>query len=389
MKKLFIAAMVLAAAGLSAQTTIKIASQSPLSGGQAGQGETIKLGAQLAIEEAVPAFKKLGFDLQFVPYDDQGDASTGVANANLIINDTDILGVIGHLNSGVMIPSSEVYARTGLVDVSPANTAAKVTDRNLTNVDRLCGRDDVQGPAGADFAVDVLKAKKIFVLNTKTTYGAGIAAEFVKELNKKGIQVPGNANIGTEELSNFVSIITQIQAYKPDLIYFGGEYQAIGPFTKQLRERGIKTPILSDDAAESSDYIKAAGAANSADTYYTTVAGPVDQFPKAKDFAVNYTKEFGKAPEAYAVYSYDSANLLIQAIVNAINANGGKKPSLDAVAKAVRSIQFNGVTGPVQFDSKGDRTSSDYFILKYAGTENLADNKVFKKISVAPPKAAS
>jgi branched-chain amino acid transport system substrate-binding protein len=388
MKKLFFAAMVLAAVGLSAQTVIKIASQSPLSGGQAGQGEQIKLGAQLAIEEAVPAFKKLGFDLQFVPYDDQGDPTTGVANANLIINDPDILGVVGHLNSGVVIPSSEVYNRTGLVVVSPVNTNPKVTDRNLPDVNRICGRDDIQGPAAADFAVDVLKAKKIFVLNTKTTYGAGIAAEFVKRLSSKGITVPGNANIGTEELANFVSVITQIQAYAPDLIYFGGEYQAIGPFTKQLRERGIKTPILSDDAIESGDYIKAAGAANSADTYYTTVAGPLDQFPKSKAFATNFQAKYSKVPEGYAVYSYDCANILIQAILAQIKAAGGKKPSIDAVTKAVRAIKYDGLTGPVAFDSKGDRTSSDYFILKYAGTENLADNKVFKKISVAAPKLA-
>jgi len=366
---------------------IKIASQSPLSGGQAGQGEQIKLGVQLAVEEAVAQFKALGFELQFSPYDDQGVPDTGVANANRIINDPDILGVVGHLNSGVVIPSSEVYNRTGLVVVSPVNTNPKVTDRKLPNVDRICGRDDVQGPAGADFALKELKAKKIFVLNTKTTYGAGIAQAFVDRLNSVGVTVPGNANIGTEELSNFVSLITQIQAYKPDLIYFGGEYQAIGPFTKQLRERGIKAPILSDDAIESGDYIKTAGAANSADTYYTTVAGPVSEFPKAAAFAAKFKSEFGKEAEGYAVYSYDCASLLIQAILGEIKAAGGKKPTLDAVSKAVRSIKYDGLTGPVTFDDKGDRTTAEYYIMKYAGTEDLADNKVFKKITVAAPKS--
>lgn len=388
MKKLIIAALVLvAAAGLNAQQVIKIASQSPLSGGQAGQGEQIKLGVQLAYDEAKPKFKALGFDLQFVPYDDQGTPDTGVANANRIINDPDILGVVGHLNSGVVIPSSEVYNRTGLVVVSPVNTNPKVTDRLLPNVDRICGRDDIQGPAAADFAVQALKAKKIFVLNSKTTYGAGIAQAFVGELTKLGITVPGNANIGTEELSNFVSLITQIQAYNPDLIYFGGEYQAIGPFTKQLRERGIKTPILSDDAIESNDYIKTAGAANSASTYYTTVAGPVSEFPKAAAFAAKFKTTFSKEAEGYAVYSYDCANILLQAILDQIKAAGGKKPALEAVAKAVRTIKFDGLTGSVAFDTKGDRTTAEYYIMKYAGTQDLADNKVFKKITVAAPAA--
>jgi branched-chain amino acid transport system substrate-binding protein len=387
MKKLLTIALVLSvSAGLNAEV-IKIASQSPLSGGQAGQGEQIKLGAQLAIEEAAAKFKALGFELQFAPYDDQGVPDTGVANANRIINDPEILGVVGHLNSGVVIPSSEVYNRTGLVVVSPVNTNPKVTDRKLPNVDRICGRDDIQGPAAADFAVNELKAKKFFVLNTKTTYGSGIAQAFVDRLKGLGITVPGNANIGTEEKSNFISLITQIQAYKPDLIYFGGEYEAIGPFTKQLRERGIKTPILSDDAIESNDYIKTAGAANSAMTYYTTVAGPVSAFPKAKEFANKFKAKFGKDSEGYAVYSYDCANILINAILAEIKAAGGKKPTNEAVAKAVRAIKFEGLTGGVSFDNKGDRATADYYILQYSGTESLADNKLFKKITVAAPQS--
>lgn len=56
-----------------ALTVIKIASQSPLSGGSAIQGESIKLGGQMALEERQAEFKELGFDLQYVPYDDQGD----------------------------------------------------------------------------------------------------------------------------------------------------------------------------------------------------------------------------------------------------------------------------------------------------------------------------
>jgi branched-chain amino acid transport system substrate-binding protein len=385
MKKLITVALVLVAAvGLNAQV-IKIASQSPLSGGQAEQGEYIKNAAQLAVKEAVAKFKALGFDLQFVAYDDQGVPDTGVANANRIINDPDILGVIGHLNSGVMIPSSEVYNRTGLVVVSPANTNPKVTDRLLPNVDRICGRDDIQGPAAADFAVQELKAKKIFVVNSKTPYGAGIAAEFVKEATKLGVAIPGNANIGTEEKSNFISLITQIQAYNPDLIYFGGEYDIATPFTKQLRERGVKAPFLGGDAIVANDYIKGVGAANSKLTYYTDVAGPTSIYP---DFVKKYQAEFGKEVGGYAVYSYDSTNLLLAAIQSAIKDAGGKKPTLEAVAKAVRTISYTGLTGPIAFDDKGDRTTASYFIMQYGGTDDVSGNKLFKKLVVAPPKTA-
>ena len=178
MKRMILTALVLVAAmGLNAQV-IKIATQSPLSGGQSAFGEQLKLGAQYAVEEAQANFKKLGFDLQLTPYDDQANPDTGVSNANRIINDPDIVGVVGHFNSGVAIPSSEVYKTVNLVMVSPANTNPRVTDRLLANVNRICGRDDVQGPAGAAFAVNELKAKKIFVLNDKSAYGQGLAQAF-------------------------------------------------------------------------------------------------------------------------------------------------------------------------------------------------------------------
>jgi len=148
MKRLGIGVFVALALALSVQAqekgTIKIATQSPLSGGSAQLGEQIKLGAQMAIEEAKAKFQALGYKLELAAYDDQANPDTGVANANRIINDSEILGVVGHYNSGVAIPSSEVYARVNLVMVSPANTNPRVTDRGLPSVNRICGRDDVQ-----------------------------------------------------------------------------------------------------------------------------------------------------------------------------------------------------------------------------------------------------
>src|SRR5207253_9371804 len=138
--------------GQGGKGTIKIASQSPLSGGQAALGEGIKLGAQLAVEKFKGPLEKMGFKVEFVPYDDQAKPDVGVSNSKNIIADKDILAIIGHLNSGVAIPSSEVYNEVRLAMISPANTNPTVTDRKYTNVNRVCGRDDVQGVVGAEFA---------------------------------------------------------------------------------------------------------------------------------------------------------------------------------------------------------------------------------------------
>src|SRR5262244_3226201 len=165
----------LPASNIEAQSkgTIKIATQSPLSGGQAALGEGIKLGAQLAVEKFKGNLEKMGYKVELVPFDDQAKPDVGVANAKNITADKDIMAVIGHLNSGVAIPSSEVYKEVTLAMISPANTNPVVTDRNYPNVNRVCGRDDVQGSVGAEFASGQ-KVKSAYIIHDKTQYGQSI-----------------------------------------------------------------------------------------------------------------------------------------------------------------------------------------------------------------------
>src|SRR6266508_3254469 len=225
--------------------TIKIATQSPLSGGQASLGEGIKLGAQLAIEKGKANLEKMGYKVELVPFDDQAKPDVGVANAKNIIADKDIMVVIGHLNSGVAIPSSEVYKEVTLAMISPANTNPVVTDRNYVNVNRVCGRDDVQGVVGSEFAHASLKAKSVYIIHDKTPYGQGVAEFFKADAEKKGVKVLGFE--GTEEKSNVDPILTPIKANNPGLIYFGGIYDQAAPFFKQASEKGIKARFLGPD----------------------------------------------------------------------------------------------------------------------------------------------
>lgn len=372
---------------LGQANVIKVATQSPLSGPQAALGEQIKLGAELAIEEAKAKFRALGFDLVLVPYDDQANPDVGVANANRIINDPDILGVVGHLNSGVAIPSSEVYVRVNLVMVSPANTNPRVTDRRLPNVNRICGRDDVQGPVGAEYAFNNLRVKNVFIIHDKTAYGQGLAEEFKKRLEALGGRAV--AFVGTEETANFVPLINQIRGARPtpELIYFGGIYSQIGPFLKQLRERGVRTRVMGGDGLDSSEFVRLAGRDNAANTIYTTVAGPVSAFPKAKAVAERFKQKYGKEIEGFGIYAYDSANVILAGLEAAIKAAGGRKPTREQVAQAVRQLKMEGLTGPIEFDDKGDNKKAKYFVMQVASTGNWADNRLIRVIEMAAPGA--
>jgi branched-chain amino acid transport system substrate-binding protein len=376
--------LALAAGPVAAQGkgTIKIASQSPLSGGQSSLGEGIKLGTQLAIEQQSKALEGMGFKVALVPFDDQAKPDVGVANSKNLVTDPEILAVIGHLNSGVAIPSSEIYRDAKLAMVSPANTNPIITERNYPTVSRVCGRDDVQGVVGSEFAFDTLKAKSVYIIHDKTTYGQGVAEFFRNDAEKKGIKVLGFE--GTEEKSNFDPLITPIRAKNPDLIYFGGIYEQAAPFFKQAREKGVKSKFLGPDGLDSSELTKIAGKAV-VGMYYTSVAGPVTVYPAAKEFADEYKKKFGKNPEPFAAQAYDATAVLVNAIELA--AQGGKMPTRDAVTAAIRNVQYTGLTGRVEFDGKGDPKKALYFVLQVASPDpqKWGENKEVKRLSIAPP----
>jgi branched-chain amino acid transport system substrate-binding protein len=367
--------------GAQGKGTIKVATQSPLSGGQAALGEGIKLGTQLAVEQLRGNLTKQGFKVELVPFDDQAKPDVGVANAKNIIADKDILVVIGHLNSGVAIPSSEVYKEVDLPMISPANTNEKITDRGYPSVNRVCGRDDVQGPVGAEFAAMTLKVKSVYVVHDKTTYGQGVAEAFKAEAEKKGVKVV--AFEGTEEKSNFDPIITPIKAKNPDLVYFGGIYDQGAPFFKQAREKGVKAKFLGPDGLDSSDLVKIGGKAL-VGLYYTTAAAPSTS-PQAKKFGDDFKKKFGKNPEPYAAESYVATAIALKAIESTVA--GGKAPTRATVAAAIRKVKYTGMTGAIEFDDKGDPKKASYYVMQVTSDnpEKWGDNKEAKRLAIAAP----
>src|SRR5215475_10631675 len=338
--------------GAQSKGTIKIASQSPLSGGQASLGEGIKLGAQLAVEKMKGNLEKMGYKVEFVPFDDQAK------------------------------PSSEVYKEVGVVMISPANTNPVVTDRGYPNVDRVCGRDDVQGKVGAEFAHGTMKIKSAYIVHDKTQYGQSIAEFFKADSESKGVKVLGFE--GTEEKSNFDSILTPIKAKNPDVIYFGGIYDQGAPFFKQAREKGIKSKFMGPDGMDSSDLTKIAGKAV-VGMNYTSAAGPASALPKAKAFVDEYKKKFGKNPEPYAAEAYDAATIAVKAIEE--TAKKGKV-SREDVATAVRKAKLSGITGDIAFNANGDRLKAQYFVLTVESDDpaKWGDNKIVKQLTIAPPE---
>ncbi len=386
-----IMSMVLAACGGGASKgggTIKIATQSPLSGGQSAIGVDIKNGAELALEQLKSPLEAMGFKVELAPYDDQALPDMGVANAKQIVSDPAILCVVGHYNSGVQIPSSEEYHSAGLANVSPANTNPKVTTRGYLEVNRIVGRDDVQGVVAAQFA-NSKGMKSVYILHDKTAYGQGIAEFFKREAEKLGIQVLGFE--GTEEKANFDALLSPVLATPPDAVFFGGIYDQISVFFKQAREKGYTGMFLSDDGYDSPEAINIGGPAllEGGGLYYTTVAGPAKLYPGTAKFQTDFKAKYGADPKPFSAQGYDSMAICLKAVEDAAKAAGNKVPTRAAVAEAVRALKdFAGITGTINFNAIGDLTTAKYFVIQVISADPAAwnDNKIDQTLDIAPPE---
>jgi branched-chain amino acid transport system substrate-binding protein len=367
--------------------TIKIATQSPLSGAQSAVGADIKNGATLGLDQLSAPLKAMGFTVQIASFDDQADPNTGVANAKTIVADPSILCVVGHYNSGVQIPSSEVYHSAGLANVSPANTNPKVTDRGYLEVNRIVGRDDIQGSVGAQFASSQ-GAKTAYVLNDKSTYGQGIATFFQQEATKEGIKVVGSE--GTDETANFDPILTPIISANPDVVYLGGMYNQWAVLIKQARAKGYMGMFMSDDGFDSPEAVNIAGQAllDGKGTYFSTVSGPASLYPGAAKFQTDFKAKFNHDPQPFAAQAYDSMGICLQAIANAAKANNNQVPTRAQVAQAVRALKdYPGITGTINFNSKGDLKTASYYIFQATSTDPTKwDSTLAKTLQFAPPE---
>ena len=333
---------------------IKIAHVGPLTGGIAHLGKDNENGARLAIEEANAAKIKIdGKDAKFtlVAEDDQADPKVGTTVAQKLV-DAKVAGVVGHLNSGTTIPASAIYNQAGIPVITGSATNPKLTEQGFKVTFRTVGRDDQQGPAIASYLADTKKPKLVAVIDDATAYGEGIANEVEKTLKAAKITVLPREK-GTDKTTDWKAILTKLKGRNPDAVFYGGMDATGGPMLKQGRELGIKAVFSFGDGACTDDMTKLAGAA--ADGLLCSQAGLPPQAADKK-FLEAYKKKYNVDPILYAPFTYDGANLLIEAMKKANSADPAKY--LPELAKS----DFQGVTGKIAFDAKGDRKDAEMTI---------------------------
>lgn len=348
-------------------TTVVLGVDAPLTGDLSALGLGIKNSVDLAAKQANKKSYVKGVTFKIEALDDQAQPSSGQTNATKFVGEKDVLGVVGPLNSSVAQSMQKVFDDAKLVEVSPANTNPALTQgdnwqtsktRPYKSYFRTATTDAIQGPFAAQYVFNKAKKTKVFVIDDKKTYGAGLAATFTTEFKKLGGKVVGTEHINPDT-KDFSAVATKVKNSGADVVYYGGEYPQAGPLSKQIKAAGAKIPLVGGDGIYADDFIKLAGTSGTGDLA-TSVGAPVETLPSAKEFVANYKAGgYSEAYGAYGGYSYDSAWAIIEAVKKVVDDNGGKLPS-DARAKvtaAVQNVSFDGVTGKVSFDEYGDATN--------------------------------
>ncbi len=344
----------LGVAAAAAHADVVIATAGPMTGQYAVFGDQMKRGAEMAVKDLNAKGGINGEKVQLEVGDDACDPKQAVAVANDMVN-KDVVFMAGHFCSGSSIPASDVYHEEGILMISPASTNPKLTEQGYDDVFRVCGRDDQQGETAANYVIQNKIGDKIAVLDDRTAYGKGLADEFAKNLEKGGIK-PVMREAITAGDKDFTALITKMKQADVNLIYLGGYHTEAGLITRQAHEQGLKATMMSGDALVTDEYWAITG-----DTGQGTLMtfSPDPRTNPAASSVIDEFKKAGYDPEGYTLYTYAAIQVFAQA------AEKAKSTDLDKLLPVLHDTTFDTVIGPVKFDSKGDKTGSNYVVYEW------------------------
>lgn len=334
--------------GAATELTVRIGHVAPITGDQGHLGKDNENGAQLAIDDLNTEGLVIGgrkIKLELMKEDDQHDPKQAPIVAQRFV-DAQVAGVIGHLNSGTTIPASAIYNAAGIPQISPSATNPVYTNQGFKTAFRVIANDVAQGAALGKFVAESLKASKVAIIDDQSAYGKGLADEFEKAARANGVEIVAR-EAGDDKTTDFSSILTKIKGKHPDVVFYGGMDAQAGPLARQLKKLGIAARVIGGDGFQTPEFIKLAG--DNAEGQYASQPGtPKDKMPGYTEFDAKYRAKYNLEIQNYAAFTYDAVMVMVAAMKKADSTEPAK------YLPALASTDYNGVTGNIKFDAKGD-----------------------------------
>ncbi|MGY0576114.1 branched-chain amino acid ABC transporter substrate-binding protein [Bradyrhizobium sp. RDM12] len=332
---------------------VYIAVAGPMTGSTAALGAQIRDGAAAAVDSINASGLLPDTKLILRIADDACDPKQAVAVANRLTTDG-IKLVVGHFCSSSSIPASDIYAEAEVIQISPGSTNPRLTERGLTTLFRICGRDDQQGGVAADYIVRHHQGAKLAVLDDKSTAGKGIADIVESRLRAAGEHTVRQSYVAGEK--DYTALVSRLKREGIQIVYIGGYYNEIGLIVRQAAEASARLTVIANDPLMTSDFLAIAGEAANG-TLFTFMPDPTKNAAGAAAVARLMGSSLSAA--GYTLYAYAA----VQAWADSVKRAG----TFDAirVAAALRSGSIETAIGTVRFDSKGDNAAPGFVVYRW------------------------
>ncbi len=336
MKRLNLSILLLLLLALPAQAAVKLGVYLPMTGSAAAMGQMVWEGVQAA-HQLQPQI--LGQPVELVLLDTRSDRIEAANAVSRLIEKDKVAAIIGEVISSDTLAGVPIAERAGIPSISPTATNPLVTqDRKFAF--RACFVDDLQGRVAARFAWDNLKARKAALfIDQAQDYCVGLANFFAQEFKRRGGEIVATSYIQTGD-QDFSAQISALKAQNPDLIYAPNYYAEDALLAKQLKDLGLKLPVLTGDGAQVPELLSIGGDAVNG-MYFTAHfhrQGIATEL--GRKFLEVYEKTYKKQLDAFAALGGESYFLMAAAINRAGGLNGAK------IAQALADTKdFAGITG--------------------------------------------
>lgn len=372
LKLTVVASLAMVASFASAQdAVVQIGHVAPLSGSYAAYGKDSENGVRMAIEDlnamnVVIGGKKIKFEI--VAEDDAGDPKQGTTTAQKMC-DFKVAGVVGHVTSGTAIPASKVYHDCGIPFVTSGATNPELTKPGYKTTYRIIANDNSLGAGLAFYAADVLKLKKVAIIDDRSAYGQGVAGVFKKTALAKGMTVV-DEQFTTEKATDFMAILTAVKAKKPDAIFYGGNHTQGGPMLRQMEQLGMsKVKFFGGDGICTPELVKLAAGAKTLDNVVCGEGGAsLSKMPGGEAWKKRYDAKYPNQFQVFGPYAYDATFVLVDAMKRA-NSTDPKIYTPELV-----KTNFKGVTTTVAFESNGELKNPAITLYVFKDGKKLALN---------------
>jgi len=387
----------------AADKTVTIGINLPFTGADAHDAQLIKEGAMLAIDAANAKGGAAGYKLNVMLLDDgtatagQYDPAQAATNARKMVADSSVVAAIGPQMSGSGKAMAPILSQGNLATVTPSSTNPDITNPKFASTYMPGGKaiyfrtvttDAFQGPNMANFMMDTLKVKSVYILDDSGAYGVGLANAYEEQAKKRGMKVLGHDQLDPKE-ADYATVLTKIKSMSPDALYYGGVAQAGVKVVKQSFDIMPKIIRAGGDGVYGAEILKGAGFP-AAEGVYATIAAPnILASAEAKPFVEQFAKKYGEQPENYSITAYDAALVIIDAIETVSKA--GKPVDRGNIRDAIQASKAKTIQGTVSFDQNGDITSRVVSVFQIHHDPAFPTDDVlhqYKYVGVAPATGA-